>query len=73
VEETARRLGLGLWEKGMAYGRREPRGAEPVSEDELRAAAALIERVSTTAMKASMSCVFMLISHNHNKDYRIVA
>jgi len=44
VEETARRLGLGLWEKGMAYGRREPRGAEPVSEDELRAAAALIER-----------------------------
>ncbi|HEX5618170.1 MAG TPA: NAD(P)/FAD-dependent oxidoreductase [Solirubrobacteraceae bacterium] len=43
VEETARRLGLGLWKKGMAYGRREPRGAEPVSEDELRAAAALIE------------------------------
>ena len=29
VEETARRLGLGLWEKGMAYGRREPRGGEP--------------------------------------------
>jgi monoamine oxidase len=44
VEQTARRLGLGLWEKGMAYGRREPRGAEPVSEDELRAAADLIER-----------------------------
>ncbi|HET8756714.1 MAG TPA: FAD-dependent oxidoreductase, partial [Solirubrobacteraceae bacterium] len=37
VEQTARRLGLGLWEKGMAYGRREPRGAEPVSEEELRA------------------------------------
>ena len=29
VEETARRLGLGLWEKGMAYGRREPRGGGP--------------------------------------------
>ena len=39
VEETARRLGLSLWEKGMAYGRREPRGGDPVTEDELRAAA----------------------------------
>jgi monoamine oxidase len=43
VEEAARRLGLGLWEKGMAYGRREPRGGEPVSEQQLRAAAAAIE------------------------------
>jgi monoamine oxidase len=43
VEETARRLGLGLWAKGMAYGRREPRGV-PVSEDDLRAAAAAIAR-----------------------------
>ncbi len=42
VEETARRLGLGLWEKGMAYGRREPRGGGPVSEADLRAAAAAI-------------------------------
>ena len=41
VEATAERLGLGLWAKGMAYGRREPRGTdEPVSEDDLRAAAA---------------------------------
>ncbi len=44
VEETVRRLGLGLWEKGMAYGRREPRGGEPVTEQQLRAAAAAIER-----------------------------
>jgi monoamine oxidase len=45
VEETAARLGLGLWEKGMAYGRREPRGAgAPVTGDDLRAAAAEIER-----------------------------
>jgi monoamine oxidase len=42
VEETARRLGLGLWEKGMAYGRREPRGGGPVTEDDLRAAAGAI-------------------------------
>jgi monoamine oxidase len=44
VEETARRLGLALWEKGMAYGRREPRGGEPVTEHQLRAAAVAIER-----------------------------
>jgi monoamine oxidase len=42
VEQTARRLGLGLWEKGMAYGRREPRGGAPVTEHDLRAAAAAI-------------------------------
>src|SRR4051795_4665284 len=42
VEETARRLGLGLWEKGMAYGRREPRGGGAGTEDDLRAAAAAI-------------------------------
>ena len=44
VEETAKRLGLSLWEKGMAYGRREPRGGDPVTEDELRAAATSIEQ-----------------------------
>ena len=42
VEETAARLGLGLWEKGMAYGRREPRGGGAVTQDDLRAAAAAI-------------------------------
>jgi monoamine oxidase len=44
VEETARRLGLSLWEKGMAYGRRDPRGGDPVTEGELRAAARSIEQ-----------------------------
>jgi monoamine oxidase len=44
VEEAARRLGLGLWEKGMAYGRREPRGGEAVTEQQLREAAAAITR-----------------------------
>ena len=44
VEETARRLGLGRWEKGMAYGRREPRGGGAVTEDDLRTAAAAIAR-----------------------------
>jgi monoamine oxidase len=56
VEETARRLGLGLWEKGMAYGRREPRGGGPVTADDLRAAAALIE----SAMDVSVSAAALL-------------
>jgi monoamine oxidase len=42
VEATARRVGLGLWEKGMAYGRREPRGGGAVGEADLRAAAGAI-------------------------------
>lgn len=37
----ARRFDLGLWEKGMRYGNREPRGVE-VTPDELAAAAGLI-------------------------------
>src|SRR5215510_1495379 len=53
VEETARRLGLGLWEKGMAYGRREPRGAGPVTEADLRAAAAQIEAAMDPAISAA--------------------
>ena len=39
IVAEVRRLGLDLWEKGMAYGRREVAG---VSADELRAAAAMI-------------------------------
>ncbi len=43
VADTASRLGIGVWEKGMAYGRREPRGAgAPVTEEQLRAASASI-------------------------------
>lgn len=45
IEATAERLGLGFWEKGMAYGRRDVRGAgEEVTQDSLRAAAAVIAR-----------------------------
>jgi monoamine oxidase len=42
VEETAQRLGLGLWQKGMAYGKRESRGGGEVTEADLRAAADVI-------------------------------
>ena len=54
VEATAERLGLGLWAKGMAYGRREPRGTdEPVSEDDLRAAAGTIESALSAGERGS--------------------
>jgi monoamine oxidase len=42
VREQAERFGLGLWDKGMRYGNREPRGVE-VGEGELERAAALID------------------------------
>jgi monoamine oxidase len=35
VAELAAELGLGLWDKGMRYGRREPRGGLGTSETEL--------------------------------------
>jgi monoamine oxidase len=35
IVELVERFGLGLWDKGMRYGRREPRGGPPVSAEEL--------------------------------------
>ena len=35
IRELAQRLGLGLWDKGMRYGRREPRGGIGVTPQEL--------------------------------------
>src|SRR5438105_1797469 len=36
------RFGLGLWEKGMAYGDRDPRGGPPTTREEIMAAGELI-------------------------------
>ncbi len=41
VRELAESFGLDLWDKGMRYGRREPRGAD-TSADELKAAAGVV-------------------------------
>ena len=38
VVQLARRMGLGLWDKGMRYGMREPRCGTPTSADEIAAA-----------------------------------
>lgn len=44
VRELAERFGLDLWDKGMRYGRREPRGGTGTSLTEMEAAAAAAER-----------------------------
>ncbi|HEX2413751.1 MAG TPA: NAD(P)/FAD-dependent oxidoreductase [Thermoleophilaceae bacterium] len=44
IRELVARFGLGLWDKGMRYGKREPRGGEPTSHAEMAAAAAVVER-----------------------------
>ena len=46
VQETAERLGLGLLDKGMSYGRRELRGADAFDPADLDAAVAEIERAT---------------------------
>src|SRR3954463_4463210 len=60
LEETAARLGLSLWQKGMAYGRREPRGGATVTADHLRAAAAQIERALGDPAVAAGSAAALL-------------
>jgi monoamine oxidase len=40
VRELAAELGLGLWDKGMRYGSREPRGGIATTAEEMEAAAA---------------------------------
>ncbi len=38
------RFGLGLWDKGMRYGRRDPSGGIGTTHEELAAAMAEVER-----------------------------
>jgi monoamine oxidase len=44
VRELGARLGLELWDKGMAYGRREPRGGAGTTHELMAAAVPVIER-----------------------------
>lgn len=43
IRELAERFGLGLWEKGMRYGRREPRGAGELSPGAVDAAIVAVD------------------------------
>jgi monoamine oxidase len=49
VRELVERFGLGLWDKGMRYGRREPRGGIGTTHEELAAAVATVEHSLETA------------------------
>jgi monoamine oxidase len=49
VRELAEQLGLGLWEKGMRYGSREPRGGIGTTVEEMEAAAAEVGAALETA------------------------
>src|SRR3954466_8327140 len=43
VLEPVDRFGLGLWDKGMRYGRRDPRGGIGTTHEELAAAMQTVE------------------------------
>jgi monoamine oxidase len=47
VRELAERFGLGLWEKGMRYGRREPRGVAGLTAEALGRAVEEVDRALT--------------------------
>ena len=44
LRALAERFGLGLWDKGMRYGQREPRGGAPVTPAELAEATMALGR-----------------------------
>ncbi len=44
VLDLAERFGLGLWDKGIRYGRRDPRGGAGTTHEELAAAVEAVER-----------------------------
>ena len=44
IRELVERFGLGLWDKGMRYGAREPRGIAGLGEAELERAARTVDR-----------------------------
>ena len=47
IRELVDRFGLGLWDKGMHYGRRDPSGGIGTTHSELAAAVAEVERALT--------------------------
>ncbi len=43
VRELVERFGLGLWDKGMRYGQRQPRGVEGLSSEDLERAVRVVD------------------------------
>ena len=57
VRELVERFGLGLWDKGMRYGRREARGVPGLTEESLDRAAGVIERALADGDRVSRESV----------------
>jgi monoamine oxidase len=55
VLELVERFGLGLWDKGMRYGRRDPRGGIGTTHEELAAAMETVEAELATGAHANAS------------------
>jgi monoamine oxidase len=62
IRELADRFGLGLWDKGMRYGRRDPRGGIGTSHEELVAAMATAEGELGKTARAEQSAEELLDS-----------
>ncbi len=62
IRERADQLGLGLWDKGVRYGRREARGGPPVVDEELSEALALLEETLTARPEAARRSAAALLA-----------
>ncbi|HEX6651168.1 MAG TPA: NAD(P)/FAD-dependent oxidoreductase [Thermoleophilaceae bacterium] len=62
VLELAERFGLGLWDKGMRYGRRDPRGGIGTTHEELAAAMETVEAGLASGAHADASAEAFLDS-----------
>jgi len=62
VRELAERLRLGLWDKGMRYGMREPRGGIGTTQEEIAAAVEAIDQALAAPGSSSGSAVDLLDS-----------
>lgn len=60
VRELAERFGIGLWDKGMSYGRRDPRGGIGTTHEELAAAVAELERALAAGGGGGVSALAFL-------------
>ena len=59
VRELAERCGLALWDKGMRYGHRDPRGGVPTTHEELAAAVRTAERALADAPPGATALEFL--------------
>jgi monoamine oxidase len=55
IRELVDRFGLGLWDKGMRYGRRDPRGGIGTTHDELATAVRAAEQALTASSPSRVS------------------